>query len=92
MAPSVAWGRSLRSGASTSATTRASATVTSSLIWVRAPASALTSVCEKPPAAGTVWKKAPATEAAPTATSSRSLSSAGSVVSLVARATEMLSR
>lgn len=66
--------------------------MTSSLSCVTAPASVFTNVCEKPPAAGTVWKNEPAIEAAPTATNSCPLSSGGSLMSRVLRATVALSR
>ena len=77
--PRVASGRSLSTPARNSAQPTARTTVTSSLSWVRAPARWLMAVCEKPPAAGMAWKKAPAMHATPLAASSWSLSIGGSL-------------
>ena len=85
-------GRSLRMPPRNRAQATASATVTSSLSWVRAPARWLMAVCENPPAAGMARKKAPAREASPLAASSWSLSIGGSDGRRTARATASVSR
>ena len=65
MQPSVASGRSLSTPPRKSAHATASATVTSSLSCVLAPARWLIAVCEKPPADGIARKNAPSAQARP---------------------------
>ena len=89
---SVACGRRLSTGPRNRATSTASTTVVSEASCERAPAPWFTALCEKPPAAGSVWKKAPRVFAAPVANSSRLLSICGSPGLRMPRATAADSR
>src|SRR5215469_11023307 len=70
-AASVAFGIKAISGASSRSVASVTAAVTSSAIWLCAPALWLTAVCVAPPPAGMELNKPPATLAAPSASSSR---------------------